>query len=260
MIVGLMRVKNEERWIARSVTSLKRIADVVFMLDDHSTDRTPVIARACGAKVVPSPFEGTNEVRDKDFILEYAIEHAGPFAGNDWAIMIDGDEVIDDPWVILNDMEEAAKTARALSLRVLYYWNDEETIRMDGVYGKFYRPSAWPIGTDPRARFRETEFGGNFHCGSVPGVFTRYHMRSGARIWHYGYMLKEDRIRKYHWYNKMDPNNAVEDGYRHMVVGDLFPESSRFKWGGPLRLAEKDLVLAVTMPQLKTPWHDTMVL
>jgi hypothetical protein len=57
-----------------------------------------------------------------------------------------------------------------------------------------------------------------------------------VRLLHYGYLHKEDRVRKFHWYNKIDPNNAFEDQYRHMVIGDVFPADSSFKWAGPLEL------------------------
>jgi hypothetical protein len=49
-------------------------------------------------------------------------------------------------------------------------------------------------------------------------------------------MHKEDRIRKFEWYNEADPGNVREDGYRHMVVGDVFPAKARFQHGGPLAL------------------------
>jgi len=51
-------------------------------------------------------------------------------------------------------------------------------------------------------------------------------------------MHRADRERKYQWYNAQDPNNAIEDRYRHMVIGDLFPADSKFDHGGPLKLAQ----------------------
>jgi hypothetical protein len=55
---------------------------------------------------------------------------------------------------------------------------------------------------------------------------------------HLGYMDRDDRVRKYAWYNEHDPHNQVEGCYRHMVIGDLpeFPASYKAKWGGPLEL------------------------
>jgi hypothetical protein len=50
-------------------------------------------------------------------------------------------------------------------------------------------------------------------------------------------MHAEDRIRKYHYYNTIDPNNEFEDQYRHMVIGDIFPANYAGKWAGPLELA-----------------------
>jgi hypothetical protein len=59
-----------------------------------------------------------------------------------------------------------------------------------------------------------------------------------ARLLHYGYLHREDRIRKYEWYTQQDPDNQAEDFYRHTVIGDLFPAEIRFRHGGPLKLRE----------------------
>jgi hypothetical protein len=55
---------------------------------------------------------------------------------------------------------------------------------------------------------------------------------------HYGYMFKEDRIRKYNYYNRIDPNNEFEDRYRHTVQGDIpeVPADAVLKHAGPLEL------------------------
>jgi hypothetical protein len=60
----------------------------------------------------------------------------------------------------------------------------------------------------------------------------------GAPLWHLGYNDLEDRVRKYAWYNQMDPNNQPEDCYRHMVQGDIteIPADAVLRHAGPLRL------------------------
>ena len=115
-------------------------------------------------------------------------------------------------------------------------WDREDQVRVDRWYCDFRRPSLFRL-TDRALTFRRTPYGGHFHCSSAPAQLLNRIQPIDARLLHYGYLRREDRIRKYHWYNQIDPGNPIEDGYRHMVIGDLFPAESRFRWAGPLELA-----------------------
>ncbi len=229
-IVGLMRCKNEARWIESAVASLFPLCSDVLLLDDHSTDDTRELAAKAGALVCPSPFEGLDESRDKDHLL--ALAHG---YGADWCFFLDGDEILEPG---------SAETIRALTagphesytFRFVYLWDSAHQQRVDGVYANMWRQSMFRL--KPGQRFRRTGNGGNFHCGSVPESLLGRAARCPARIFHMGYMLREDRIRKYKWYRKMDPNNATEDFYRHVAQGDLpeIPATARLKHAGPLAL------------------------
>lgn len=227
-MIGLLRVRNEARWIERVIRSISGVCERVLVLDDHSTDRTAEIAYGCGAEVVASPFEGLDESRDKNLLLNLAGQRAKP---NEWALMIDGDEELhpEDAAVI---EAECARGPGALSMRVLYLWDTPDQVRVDGVYRNFRRASAFRM--IPGIAFQPTRHGGHFHCGNVPAHYHHASRPTAIRLLHYGYMERADRIRKYGWYNAMDPKSQGEDGYRHMVIGDLFPADSRFRWGGPL--------------------------
>ena len=108
-------------------------------------------------------------------------------------------------------------------------------MRTDKIYSEFRRPSLFRL-TSRDLSFKRAGTGGNFHCSSSPVQLLSNIVPIDARLLHYGYLHREDRVRKYHWYNSKDPNNAFEDGYRHMVIGDIFPPESAFRWGGPLKL------------------------
>jgi O-antigen biosynthesis protein len=232
MIVGIMRVKNEARWIYRCVSSILPVCDQVIIMDDHSTDDTPEICATLHEKVhlLPSPFTWLNEVRDKNWLLGQAVSE-----GADWVVSIDGDEMLAPGGAekLLCAMRE--ETVPCLSLRVLYLWGSEDLVRVDGVYGDFHRESVFR--PDGKNKFLATSHGGNFHCGNVPaGIREKRKIVGGATLLHFGYMHREDRVRKFYWYNEQDPGNVREDGYKHIVVGDLFPMESRFSYGGPLRV------------------------
>ncbi len=240
MVVGILRVKNEARWIARCIDSILPVCDRIIVLDDHSTDATPDLCRQISPKVTlyPSPFMGLNEVRDKNWLLDRAQE----IGTVDWVVSIDGDEVLMAGMTgkLLAAMGGTGD-AECLSLRILYLWDSEHRVRVDGVYGDFHRESVFrPTGE----RFVGRDGANNFHCGNVPWkIRQKRAVLRDVPLLHFGYMDQEDRVRKYHWYNEKDPGNRTEDGYRHMVVGDLFPAESRFSYGGPLLVKPLGMVV-----------------
>jgi len=233
MTYGMLRVKNEARWIERVIRSIYPICERIFVFDDHSTDDTVSICENLDCTVIRSPFEGIHEARDKDFLLA-EVWKAGAQIG-DYCLMVDGDEALDSRDVpALTDVIMAGRVT-AGTMHVVYLWDREDQIRVDRWYEEFRRPSLFRL-TDRNLTFKRTEYGGNFHCSSAPAQLLDDAVPLPVRLLHYGYLHKEDRVRKFHWYNSIDPDNDFEDRYRHMVVGDLFPSESVFKWAGPLRV------------------------
>lgn len=232
-LIGLLRVKNEARWLERVLESIRPACERILVLDDHSDDGTPFLAaRIPGVTVFDSPFAGLDEPRDKDYLLGKAWE-AGAELG-DCCLMIDGDEELVQADIPLLHAALAGP-GDCWDLRVLYLWNREDQVRVDGHYGKMCRPSMFRL-TASDLRFARTNYGGGFHCSNAPYALWGDREAIPARLLHYGYLHQEDRMRKYLWYNERDPGNQFEDTYRHMVIGDLFPAHSRFRHGGPLRL------------------------
>src|SRR5690606_34091662 len=208
----MMRVKNEARWIEKAVRSIIPVCDSIHVLNDNSDDGTGELCREMGCHVYDSPFDTLDEARDKDWLLDRIQEHAG---GRGWVVCIDGDEALKDSHrdrlVALTKKPQAP----AYTVRILYLWDREDQFRTDGVYSRFYRPSIFRL--KPGLSFLRTGRM-NFHCSSVPAEYLRASKPSGIEFLHYGYMLREDRIRKFRWYNERDPENQLEDGYRHMVI------------------------------------------
>jgi glycosyltransferase involved in cell wall biosynthesis len=238
MIIGMMRVKNEARWIKRCVESILGVCDRIIVLDDHSTDGTPAICATISRVAVHlSAFNGLDEARDKNFLLDLALEFHP-----EWIVAIDGDEMLAPAYAEELRAWTRAPHAECLSLRVLYMWDREDQIRTDGVYGDFHRESVFrPNG----ARFESNSNGGNFHCGNVPWGARQKRRVLGVPLLHFGYMHREDRERKYVWYNERDGGNFREDFYRHMVIGDLFPADSKFLHAGPLKLEPIENLVAM---------------
>ncbi len=240
-IVGMMRVKNEARWIAESINSLLAVCEHVFVFDDHSTDGTELLAgRLPRTTVMKSTFEGVDEARDKNELLKRVVQTSDP----EWILHIDGDEVLEAGRGVTDIRDAMKQDYDAYSLQVLYLWDRPDQIRTDGIYSSFFRPSLFRARGSIN-RFKQTKYGNgaNFHCSNVPADRLDEYAKCRARLKHYGYMEREQRIKKYRWYNSIDPGNVFEDGYRHVVQGDLpeIPAEAVLRHAGPLRLTQYGL-------------------
>jgi O-antigen biosynthesis protein len=189
----------------------------VFVFDDHSTDETLQICQSFGDRVTlfPSPFEGFDEARDKNYLLKRIIE-----ANPEWVLWIDGDEVLERSGP--EKLRRAAENNEGITsyhLRIAYLWNDLQHVRVDSIFGRFSRPSFFRLKEQPlnQLLFPPSGYGGNLHCGNVPHGLVGRSGVLNVRLKHYGYMTREQRQTKYNWYTTIDPNNALEDNYRHLA-------------------------------------------
>lgn len=209
-VIGMLRVKNEARWIERSIASIASICDEILVMDDHSEDGTPQLCAALPkVTVLESPFLELNECRDKNWLLEEAKRR-----GAEWIVCIDGDEML-APGGAEKLREAMGGEVHSISMRIPYLWDSEDQIRVDGVYGEYRRHSAFK----PMNFVFTSSTPGGFHCGNVPRRAMLHPTTIDTRLLHFGYMRAEDRQRKYCWYNAKDPRNHVEDQYRHIAAG-----------------------------------------
>lgn len=233
----LLRVQNEGRWISRVIESVKMLGPV-YVMDDHSTDGTAELARAAGAVVFESPFAvgDTDEPRDKTWLLERVRAAFAP----DWVFFIDGDEELERGGAekILRACQ--SKRHDTFVVRFVYLWDSPETARFDRWYSAVSRPSLFRDreGVSFRSFYEGAGVHAGLHCGNAP-TGEGWIARTGhlnVFLLHYGYMLREDRLRKFDWYTRKDPGNAIEDGYRHIVQGDIpeVPADAVLLHAGPL--------------------------
>lgn len=241
-IVAALRVKNEARWIEEVLEAISW-CDATYLMDDHSTDDTAKIAVKCGAKVLFSPFKGHDEGRDKEWLTR---EIASKHEQGTWVLMIDGDEVLEpDGENIIRNSIRSNPHKSAFTLRIKYLWNSRDMIRVDGVYGRFRRQSLFRL--DGNYSFKRTGVKGNLHCHCVPGHLASKAYPCPAALLHLGYMDREDRIRKWRYYNSIDPINRKEGydpayqergSYPWIIQGDVpeVPVGAKLLHAGPLEL------------------------
>jgi glycosyltransferase involved in cell wall biosynthesis len=255
-LYGMLRIKNEGRWIRRVLDSIAPLCPWIFVFDDHSTDNTLAevynFMLETGHKmcIMHSQFQGINETRDKNYIVSRMMnkpsddhdEMPDGYESPDWILHIDGDEVLEPAGVHAIRAAIQSNSSNCYGLRVLYLWNDDHTIRTDGIYREFVRQSLFNTRTT-NGTFNPTEHGkgtaANLHCTNVPeDLRNKALWIPGARLLHYGYFDRAMRLAKWDFYNTVDPDNVLEDRYRHVVAGDIpeVPAHVRTKWAGPLTL------------------------
>lgn len=261
---AMLRIRNEARWIAEVLESIRPLCQRIFIMDDHSTDDTAKICETfrLGADqheqvtVLPSPFDGLNESRDKNWLYDQIMRECEP----EWILCIDGDEVLEarGPEAIrfwTSRKRSEVRTVRmqdgsfvdavtsvpevdSYKLKIAYLWNSRETVRVDRIYDDFWRPSLFrPFVPDPdkpddmlvaqEFRFKSTPWGHslngvnpNFHCSSVPQRRIHEAKPIPVRLKHYGYMWRDDRVKKLDYLTSVDWKNDAEDWYRHVCQGD----------------------------------------
>ena len=221
MFFGMMRVKNEERWIERALRPLIEVCDEVFMFDDHSTDKTAEIVNGTENCIyIPSPFDKLDESRDKTYLLRQIEEYVPSMMGllsPHWVICVDGDEEICavDLHKITVDIRDVS-----YSFKILTLYDYPDQIRVDPPYNDMFRPSMFRL-IKPGMVFKsQGQYGGGFHCSNVPadiGSGVMVHHPEPVRVKHYGYMEKRDRERKYKFYVENDPGH--EGWYRQECFG-----------------------------------------
>jgi glycosyltransferase involved in cell wall biosynthesis len=244
-VACMIRAKNEGRWIARAIRSVKPLChDDVYVMEDGSIDDTVVRAMDAGAHVVDSPFvgRGLDERRDKNWFLKHVKNACKP----DWIIMIDGDEELEPGGCDkIRAVLETNPPVDCFSVRFLYFWDSFRTIRVDGVYNGMMRQSVFRADSDLEFKSFYEGDGKNtnhvgLHVSNAPGLGNKTLRVAPLNVflYHYGYVHKMDRIRKYNWITKLDPDNEAEDFYLHMIQGDVssVPADARLKHGGPLQL------------------------
>lgn len=206
----------------RVLESIAPVCDHVFVFDDHSEDET---VKDCyrelneGVTVLCSPFRlgVIDESRDKNYLLDHVLE-----AEPDFVLAIDGDEVLEHgAYKTIADATSGnpAELPVAWSFKVCYFWDSETQYRVDGVYGNFRRPSLFRVGFQKTRmlRYRNTTCGGNLHCSNLPEGLTGATVDIDCRLKHFGYVDRPLRMRKFDFYNALDPNNESEDCYRHIA-------------------------------------------
>lgn len=220
-IVAMYRIKNEERWIKKSLEAVSDICEEIVILDDGSTDDTIKICKTFDKVVDIHKQTGLSfdETRDKNTLLDMA-KRRKP----DFILTLDGDEIIQKHAkdVLFDELTILYPDYPMYEFQVFDMWDKPNQYRYDGVYSNIWAKKLIRISKQSvNLHFQETNFPGNSHCPAIPqnAVGWDSSVRSKMKIFHYGYYDEKLRQQKYTFYNNLDPNNIEFDRFIHVISG-----------------------------------------
>jgi glycosyltransferase involved in cell wall biosynthesis len=184
---------NEERNIARCLSSLKSVADELIVIDSESTDATVAISKDLGAKVLNQPFLG------------YAGQRifSDNAASNDWVLMMDADEWLSDELAV--SIADFKKSPKANACRFP---------RLNRYCGKWIRHGAWYPDKKIRLydRTKGSWKGGNVHeYWEAHNSSERIYELRGNLL-HDSFQSLSSHLKKINRYTDIAAKDAVADG------------------------------------------------
>jgi len=218
-IVAIYRIKNEERWIAKSIESVLDICSEIVILDDGSTDKTLEICSnydkvvdICSQENLPF-----DETRDRNLLLKMALKRKP-----DIILSMDGDEML-APFskeILFEELNVLYTQSSVFEFQFLSLWDKYNQIRFDGIYSNTWQKRLFRVGKNAEDLcMDETPYGGNAHCSGVPNNISNFDnpIRSNVKFLHYGSFDKSIRKQKYELVTNLDRNNSVTHNYIHMI-------------------------------------------
>lgn len=203
-IIGGLLVKNEaDRWLSEFLASFKILCDEIIVLDDCSTDNTVEICSIYSDKVYlcHKSYWENEEFKVREKLFELCLNEASI---NDWIIILDADELINEPLALKEFMKNVPIECNGFGLKLYDMWDDEH-YRSDEYWTAHKR--IWQMATrkkDIEYTFRKSKL----HCGRLPLLEDKIIYNEKFYIKHMGWSTEKDRQFKYDRYIKCDPKGV----------------------------------------------------
>ena len=230
-IVAMYRIKNEERWIEKSLKMCSEVCQKIVVVDDGSTDDTLKICKKFPSVVdihnqKDIPFD---ETRDNNTLLDMAMKFKP-----DFLLGIDGDQIImpNMKHILKEDLTILDSESKVYQIQALEVRDKPNKIRINDKTTSGFFSTILRLKDQPdNLHYEKMKFPGNVHCPKIPQ--NAYRQKNPAvtrcKILHYSLYDEKIRNEKYNFLTKLDPNNTEFFGYKHLIE----PE----KYCGPLEYA-----------------------
>lgn len=244
-MVAMLRLKNEERWIKKTLEALTEICSGIVIIDE-STDNTLKICKSF-SKVIEIHEQSNlpyDETRDLNVLFKMATK-----LEPDFILTVAGDEVLhyNSKQILFEELNIIYPQRDVFEMQSLFIWDKPNQYRYDGIYGSIWQRRLLRMKNQPKdLLYNSTPFPGNLHCPAIPQQSVGYDspVRSRVKILHYGYYDEGLRQSKYKFLTSFDPNNTVFDAYRHTISGEG-------KLSGPRGMEFKTIPEGMYIPDIK---------
>ncbi len=220
--MGVYWIKNEARFIEKSLKSVMEICSEIIVMDNNSTDDTVEICSGFDkvTEIIKRKELPLDEVRYKNIIYEHARK-----SDPDFILAVDGDEIFmpNASEILFEELSTIHPNSNVFEFQFLTLWDDVNTIRTDGIFGYYWQKRLLRMKNQPYSLlFVENDNPGNIHCGSIPPSSVGFdnQAKSSVKIFHLASLDDEVRQRKYGFYTKTDPDNVLTGAYKHMISGE----------------------------------------
>lgn len=203
---------NNARTVEAALESVKDWADEIVVVDSHSTDATPDIARRYATNLIQRPWPGFREQ------YQFASEQCR----NDWVLFVDADEVLPQELLDEMDQELALNLQRPESQQIAGY----HCHRITWFLGRWIRHGGWL--PDHEIRLYDKNRG-----GWKGGLHAKVHVDGPEAYFqneyrHYTYADIADQIQTINKYSDNAAQDMVEEGRSCTVLHLVFRPLGRF--------------------------------
>ena len=207
-VLGLCRVHNGGRTVARTLDSLASFSDDVYVVDDRSTDDTAAIVAAHPA--VTNVVSAHPGLPDTPWLIPEGVGlellyRMADFCRPDWVVMIDADQRIECDVDVRVLLAQTPPETAALLCPMIGTWDDPRFPEMIPVMGSgaALRGPFWRWRPGLRAGDKPLH---NPHWPNDIGTLGDIAQVDGVRVVHDGWSTLAERIAKVHQYFRLDPD------------------------------------------------------